>query len=162
MRLIGKKLLLLVTDGVDEEEFDELKEGFEAERAEVLVTTPQEFITVETVKEGKRGKDIEVDLPFEMVDSQQFDGLIIPDGLISAELLRKDMRVLNLVFMFNQQKLPIFASGSAVDVLYDSQVLSNSILIREGTPMSQFLSQAVGILLDRVAPAQAYRPTITA
>jgi putative intracellular protease/amidase len=152
MRLAGKKLLLLITDGVDETEFDQIKQGFLSENAVVYVTTPQEYLTVESVTGTRRGKDIIVDLPFEAVASSQFDGLIIPDGLLSTDRLKKDPRVLELVYTFHQRRLPIFASGLAVQLLYESQVLSEQIVVREGTPMRNFLDQAVEVLLDYEIP----------
>lgn len=159
MRLAGKTLLMIVTDGVDQLEFLQLKRSFEDEGASVLVTTPQEYISVQAVDEGAPGIDVLIDLPFEAVEQMPFDGLVIPDGLLSSEGLRKDSRVVKVVADFHQQKLPIFASGNAVQVLYDSKVLTDHVVVREGTPLHSFVDKAVGVLLDH--RPQAYRSTIS-
>lgn len=163
MRLEGKELLLLVSDGVELSEYEQLRDGFLEEKAKVWTTSPQDFTTVETVQEGKRGKDILIDLPFQVVGKMRFDGLIIPDGVLSAKSMRKDSRVLELVAEFHQKGLPIFASGTAVEVLYDSKVLSQHVIVREGTPLSSFLDQAVSILGESQAKEglrSLYRATI--
>lgn len=160
MKLLGKQLLLLVTDGVDQEEFEELKSGFEEEQAVVLVSTPSHHLTVETVRDSRRGREITVDLPFEAINHHIFDGLIIPDGVLSTELLRKEVKVMELIHRFYREKLPLFASGNAVQLLYDSQVLSDHILVRESGPLGFFVEQAVGMLVDRSTSTQMYRPTI--
>lgn len=163
MRLAGKKLLLIVMDGVDYQEYEDLKRGLEEENALVYVATPQEYLTVETIYNGRRGKDILADLPFEVAGQMQFDGLLIPNGMLSADLLSKNDQVIQLVANFHQKGLPIIASGNAVQVLYESQVLSEQVLVREETPIDTFLSRAVSLLVDRPANRgyrSMYRPTM--
>ena len=164
MRLSGKKLLLLVSDGIDEAEFHLLKSGFEKEQASVLTTAPQGYGSVETVCDGRRGTDIAIDLPLEMVAEVAFSGLIIPDGLLSTQGLLKSPEAVRLVQDFHAKNLPIFTSGNAVQLLYESQILSPQLLIREGTALNVFLDQAVAVLLD--SPVRTwgdhfkYRPTM--
>ena len=160
MRLMGKQLLMMVGDGVDSTEVEQLKRGFEEENAHVLLTTPQEFLTVETVAHGQRSTDLTIDLPFEAVQEYDFDGMIIPDGIIFTDMLRRDIRVIDLIALFHKKVKPIFASGNAIQLLYDSHVLSHQVVVREGTPISAFLDQAVGVLLDYPSKYRIYRPTI--
>ena len=157
---MGKQLLMLINDGVDADEVRQLKSSFEQELATVLISTPQEFPSVETISHGGRGPDIAIDLPFEAVVSTHFDGLVIPDGLLSAKALRKQPAVIELVSRFHWENLPIFASGNAVKLLYDSKILSHHIVVREGTPLAEFVDQAVGVLLDYPNADQVYRATI--
>jgi protease I len=149
MRLSAKRLVMLVCDGVDEQEYEQLRRAFEDEGARVLVTSPQPYGSVESLSGPRRGRDVLIDLPFEAVSEYEFDGLILPEGLLAVEEMRKDSRVLDLIFSFHQAGLPIFASGSASQLLYASRVLSEQILVREGTAMDDFVDQAVGVLLDR-------------
>lgn len=158
MRLIGRRLLMIVIDGVEEEEVNQLKGGFEEENAEVFLVTPQEFCTVETVSRGKRGKDIATDIPFDGLNQLEFDGLVIPGGAISTQLLRKSEGVLLLIKDFHSKSLPIFASGDASEILYDCDVLSHQVVVREGSPFAQFLDQATEALLSYPAQLPLYRP----
>jgi len=148
MRLQGKELLLLICDGVEWKEYEQLKMGFELEQARVWTTAPLKYPAVESVDQGKPSEEIIIDLTFDVASRMHFDGLIIPDGALSTDILRRDKRVIELIFMFHQMQLPIFASGNAVELLYESRVLSEQIVVREGTPMQGFLDQAVGVLLD--------------
>ena len=157
---MGKQLLMVISDGVDRQEVEQLRLGFHDENATIIMTTPQTYITVETSDRGRRGADLTIDIPFEAVHEIDFDGLIIPDGLLSTDMLRRDVRVIDLIFRFHQKGRPIFASGNAVQLLYDSQVLSHQIVVREGTPMDLFLDQAVSVLLDYPSKYHVYRPTI--
>jgi putative intracellular protease/amidase len=160
MRLINKQLLLLVADGVEQVECDQLRRGFEEEGAVVFAITNQDYVTIETVFQGKRGHDVIIDIPFEKVADSKFDGLIIPDGLIAQQAFLGDERVLRLVARLNQSGVPIFASGTASDVLTKAGVNSPTVLVREGTPLRSFITQAVGILTDK--PTYGYRPVIAA
>ena len=148
MRIPNRKLLMIVADGIDQLECDQLRMGFEDEGARILAATPGEYISVETVVGNRQGKDILIDLPFETIVLERFDGLIIPDGLLSSAAFSEDDAIIDLVQRFHEHGLPIFASGRAVEVLYRSRVLSQCVLVREGEPISSFVDQAVRVLLD--------------
>lgn len=138
---------MLVADGVDQVECEQLRRGFEDEGAHVLCATSGDFASVETVNIHQRGTDILIDIPFDLVDCERFEGLIIPDGLLSSAAFSENDEIIELVRRFHERGLPIFASGRAVEVLYRSQVLSQCILVREGEPIASFVDQAVHVLL---------------
>ena len=145
---MGKILLIVVCDGVDREEVDMLRQGFEREHARVMVASPQEFLTVETVANGRRAQDLLVDLTFEAAQGLRFDAVLIPDGPLSTEVLRQDVRVVAFLQHCHEKGMPLFASGEAVRLLYDSGVLSERIVVREGTSLNAFFDRAVDVLLD--------------
>lgn len=151
MKLVGKKLLMLVSDGVEQDECEVLKAGFEKEMAEVFCTSPQEYMNVETVSNSRRGKDLNIDFPIEAAEAEAFDGLIIPDGLLSTDLLRRDYRVIELVKSFHMLQLPVFASGRAVEILYESGALPEQVLVRDHAPLRTFIEDAVQLLLDNTS-----------
>lgn len=148
MKLSGKKLLMLISDGVLQTEVDSLKKGFEAENALVLITSPQEFLSVESVCNDRRGKDILIDIPFEAIEEKLFDGLIIPDGALGIDNLRGNKKVLQTIVEFHNQGRAIFASGEAQDLLLESGVLMGNILVREEDTLDVFMNKAVRVLLD--------------
>lgn len=51
---------MLVSDGVEQEEYDLLYRSFSAEGAEIHTVSPLPFPWVESVSRGKRGRDIPV------------------------------------------------------------------------------------------------------
>lgn len=162
MRLIGKHILMIISNGVDEDEYTQLKKGFESEHATVIVTSPQLYITVESLKGNMRGADIITDVPIDGLDGLYFDAVVIPDGLLSSDALRKDSRVIELISRFHEQGLPIFASGKAVEILYTSKVLFNEVVVRESTPLHTFLDKAVDVLLEHTPSHHVYRPRLSA
>ena len=150
---------MIITDGVEEEEVITLREEFERERAKLIITAPHEYLHIETVREGKRGASFLVDIPLEAVEVNQYAALVIPDGILSTELLCRDERVLDLVQTFHQNGQPIFASGAAIKLLHDCHVLSDQIVVREGSSLGAFVDKAVEVLLDSGSPYR-YRPAI--
>jgi putative intracellular protease/amidase len=139
---------MLLADGVDLQECEQLRRLFEEEGAGVFATSFGMFPSVETVADNRRGRDLLIDIPWEALVFERFDGLIIPDGAACANQIKDERRAVELVRSFHQGGLPIFASGQAVAVLYRSHVLSECVLVREGEPIVSFVNQAVGILLD--------------
>lgn len=161
MRLIGKHILMLITNGVEEQEYMQLKKGFESEQASVIVTSPGQYITVESLRGNERGEDIITDIPLDGLEGLYFDALVIPDGLLSTDALRKNNRVINLISAFHDQGLPIFASGRAIEILYDCKVLFSQIVVREETPIDIFLDKAVTVLVEQAPAHHVYRSTIS-
>jgi len=157
MRLAGKTVLILVTDGVEEEEYKQLRRAFESEYAQVFTTTPQEYLSVESIKDGHRGEDITVDLSFDSVLSLAVNALVIPDGLLSTTALCENLEVLDFVYTLHQREVPIFASGEAARLLYASHVLSEQVVVREGTSLPYFLNQAVKVMIE----SASYRRQLT-
>lgn len=157
MRLIGKTLLMLVCDGVDREEVELLHQALEREHAQVLLTSPQDYLMVETISNGRRGADLTVDVTFESVQELKIDAVIIPDGLLSTDGLRHDLRVIEFLHASHKRGIPLFASGNAVQLLYDSKVLSQQVVVREGTPLNVFIDQAVEVLLKFPPRSAVYR-----
>lgn len=139
---------MLVNDGVEYNDYIGLKDGFQAEGAVVSVVSPQKYTRVETVDGYKRGEDIEADSSIDSIFGENYDGLIIPGGVLSTGLLKEDARVLKLVTSFHTLGKPIFASGNSVELLYESHVLPRQILVREGSPMTGFIGRAVTVLMN--------------
>jgi putative intracellular protease/amidase len=142
MRLFGKSLLMLVATGVNQAEVAELKKKFEKEQASVLITIPHEH-AIEVWDDA-----FVIDIPFEAVRCTDFDGLIIPDGHEAAVALAGNAGVRTLIHDFHQAGIPIFASGRAIEVLYESHVFPQQILVRDQQTTPVFVEQAVDVLLD--------------
>lgn len=159
MSLFGKHVLMIVSTGVEEHEVSQIKRHFAAEQAQVFVASPEPYLTVEAANNGKRGCDIIVDLPLTEVRATDFHALVLPDGLLSSTLLAQDGVVRSTIYEFYQQGVPIFASGKAVELLYESHVFPRQILVRDGEPLSLFLEQAVSILLE-AQPLQYLQPVV--
>lgn len=139
---------MLVNDGVEFGDFEGLKVGFQAEGASIVVVSPQKYLSVESVDGYKRGRDITADISFESVFEEDYEGLIIPSGVLSTGLLKEDARVLQMVTSFHAKGKPIFASGNSVELLYESHVLPRQVLVREEAPLPGFIGKAVTVLIN--------------
>lgn len=149
MKLLGKRLALLVSDGVNYAEVRRLEDAFKLEGAEVFFTSPHEFMSIETVVKNERGPDLVIDFPLDVLNQNGFDGIIIPDGILSVDLLRREPAVRGVIQEFHKQHLLIFASGEAVQILHDSDVLDPAIVLRDSSADIQIaVNQAVAVLLD--------------
>ena len=157
MKLHGMQLLMLVSDGVHYDEVCRLRNGFEREYAEVFVTSPHAFLSIETVCQNRRGSDLVIDFPLEAASTMHFNGLIIPDGTLSSDLLAREVSVHRLVRAFHEACLPIFASGEAVAVLRESGILAENILLRDLAPIDLFIEQAIALLIDGTVPNMRLR-----
>ena len=144
---------MLVSDGVLFDEVHAIIEAFHEEYAEVFVTSPHSFLAVRTVvAEGVAGPDLTTDFPIDLVNREQFDGLILPSGTLSVDLLRRDERVQAVICHFHERQLPIFAAGEASCLLQESGILAPNIFVREGDEIDLFMQNAIAMLLDS-APA---------
>jgi len=148
MRLSGKRLLLLAADGVDLDDYETLRKAFELEDAVIFVTAPSKYEAVETILEGKRCDDLQIDIPIEAIDPQQFEGVIIPGGQDSVDSLRRNREALNLIRAFHEQSKVILASSQAGELLRNSGVLSRQIMVRENESVYDFVNHAVNVLLE--------------
>lgn len=150
MRLPHKNLLMLVADGVEYDECEMIRNGFEHEGANVFCSAYSPYPHVETVQDGRRGPNLLIDLPYDSLPYEYFDGMIIPDGYLSSYGIADNPEIVSLVRSLHVQGAPIFASGDAAEVLYRSGIVSKQIVVREGMPIERFIAEAVSVLLGRV------------
>jgi protease I len=104
MSLKGKKILVLADNYFEESELIYSVYRLREEEAEVVVASP--------AKGPLTGKNhmhpFPVDESVDNINSESFDGVVIPGGF-APDLLRRSKRVLDLVREFNEQKKPIAA-----------------------------------------------------
>lgn len=148
MKLHGKRLLMIVADGVSADDAESIRLGFEKESAEVYLVTTKPVLTVTAESTNKQDTNLVVDLPLEAIDPLQYDGLILPDGLLAAENLREDPRIIGLVHSFYERAVPLFASGEAVRILEESGVLLPTILVRDRESVASFIDRAIDCLIE--------------
>jgi len=145
MKLQYTILLMLISDGVDENEYTFLREAFEREGAEVLTMSALPYETIESVFCGQRGKDILVDLPLLKGYSTDFSGVVIPDGPLSVQQLAEDTMVREFIRWCHGAQKPIFASGGAAVLLEDSET-PPIVQVDAGTSLQSFLLYASDVL----------------
>lgn len=108
MKLSGKRIAILATDGFEQSELavplDRLKD--EGATVDIVSLEPGE---IRGWEKKQWGETIAVDRTVEDTDGTEYDGLVLPGGVINPDKLRMNVRAVALVRkLFNDRK-PIAA-----------------------------------------------------
>lgn len=153
MFLHGKRLLMLIADGVLAEEIDRFRSAFESDFAEIYSCSPYPFLEVYALAREGGKESYLVDCSLDSVQATAFDGVLIPNGVLSSDLLQRYPAVITLLQEFHRLALPICASGQAVKLLHSAGLVSPQILVRDGSSLDYFCDQVKNLLLDGKADA---------
>jgi protease I len=107
-RLSGKRIAALVDDGFEQVELVEPKKALEAAGATVEVVSPQKE-KVKGWQHTKWGDELRVDRPLEQARETDYDGLLLPGGVMNPDRLRANARAVDFVRGFVQSGKPIAA-----------------------------------------------------
>lgn len=106
--LNGQTIAVLATDGVEQVELTEPVKALKAAGAEVQVISDKEN-EIQAFKHHDKGTKIPVDVPLDAADPEDFDGLVLPGGVINPDALRLVPSAIDFVRHFVQEKKPIAA-----------------------------------------------------
>ena len=107
-QLSGKRIAALVDDGFEQVELTEPKKAFEAAGAKVDIVSPQQR-KVKGWQHAKWGDELAVDRPLEQARENDYDGLLLPGGVMNPDRLRANARAVEFVRAFVQSGKPIAA-----------------------------------------------------
>lgn len=106
--LKGKRILIIATDGFEQDELFRPREALLDAGAEVtLASIATDPITGE--KHGEKGASITPDRTLDEVDSADFDLLLIPGGVANPDRMRMEPRAIEIVGAFADEGKPIAA-----------------------------------------------------
>lgn len=106
--LSNKKVAILMTNGVEQSEFEKPLEALKNENAHVDVIS-LESGTIKAWNNGNWGKEINVDKTVSEVKAEDYDALVLPGGVISPDKLRVNEKATDFVRDFFKQKKPVSA-----------------------------------------------------
>ncbi len=141
----GRKIAILVAEGVASSEVEAFKKAITAEGATVKIIGPH----LGAVK-GADGSSVQVDRTFATSSSVMFDAIYIPGGAQSSAMLVKQGDVREFIDEAYKHAKTIAATGEGVEVLAASQV-GQMLGIKVGAASGQF---AKGVLTGSAAEAQ--------
>jgi protease I len=106
--LNGKRVAFLATDGVEQVELTEPWEAVEKAGGE------PELVSLETGKiqgfnHHDKGDTFPVDKAVKDADASEYDGLVLPGGVINPDILRMDSKAMAFVKAFFEQGKPVGA-----------------------------------------------------
>lgn len=130
-KLTGKKIAILTEDGFEEIELTSPKQAIEEAGAQALIVSPQQ----ETVraKAGEEWKgEYNVDTPLKEASASDYDGLLIPGGVINPDKLRTNEDALRFVKSFFEAGKPVAAICHGPQVLINAEVVKGRKLTSVG------------------------------
>jgi protease I len=108
--LNGKKIAFLATNGYEESELKKPWQALQDAGAELkLVSLEEGEITALNEQELKPGATHPVDLTAEEASADDFDGLVLPGGVLNPDKLRLDENAVHFVRTFFEQGKPVGA-----------------------------------------------------
>lgn len=123
-KLSGKKVAILAADGFEQSELESPREALLAAGAEVDVISLQSG----SIK-GWSGKnwadDVSVDKTLDEADATDYDGLVLPGGLINPDTLRQDKQAIQFIqgFFSDNTNKPVAAICHGPWLLAEAGVL---------------------------------------
>jgi protease I len=106
--LKGKKIAILATDGFEQSELLKPKSALEAEGAETSVVSLKAG-AIKGWNEKNWGESVTVDMTIDDAKASQFDGLLLPGGVMNPDRLRMNPKAVQFARSFFDADKPIAA-----------------------------------------------------
>jgi protease I len=107
-KLSGKKIAILVAKGFEQVELVDPRKALEKAGADTFIVSP-ETGELRAWKETKWGKSFVVDIPLAEAHPDEFDGLLLPGGVMNPDHLRMSPEAINFIRAFGESGKPIAA-----------------------------------------------------
>lgn len=121
-KLDGKKVAILVTDGFEQVEMTKPREALEEAGAETKIVSPKSG-QIQGMKHADKGDKFNVDIALDEAQPEEFDGLMIPGGLMNPDELRATPEALEFTKHFFGEGKPVAVICHAPWVLIDAGVV---------------------------------------
>ena len=125
--LKGKKIAFLAADGFEQVELTEPWKAVGNAGAELHLVSLKEG-EIFGVHHMEKGDDFKVDRCVSDVDASDYDGLVIPGGLLNPDTLRMDEQAVSFVRGFFDQKKPVSAICHGPWLLVEAGVVEGRTL----------------------------------
>jgi protease I len=105
-QLQGKKIAILVADGFEQVELTEPKKALEQAGAQTQIVSPAKD-QVKGWQHTNWGDTFSVDVPLASANAGDYDGLLLPGGVMNPDKLRRDPQAVRFVKQFFEAKKPV-------------------------------------------------------
>jgi protease I len=119
---MGKRILILATDGFEQSELIEPRKALEAAGFETVVASPQPG-EIKGWDHDNWGESVRVDAVLGEVEAEDFDALLLPGGQMNPDSLRLEDEVICLIEEFDEADKPIAAICHGPSLLAEADVL---------------------------------------
>ena len=120
--LSGKRIAILVTDGFRLEELTEPRKALEQAGARADIVSPNRD-KVKGWRDNKWEGEFDVDVVLDSADASDYDGLVLPGGVMNPDKLRRNEEALDFVRDFFSAGKPVAAICHGPWTLIDAGVV---------------------------------------
>lgn len=124
MKLKGKKVAIVATDGFEQRELFEPYDTLINEGAEVHIVSDKEG-EIKAWYNGNWGKPIVVNKTFDTAKADDYHALMLPGGVMNPDKLRMNNNATSFVRKFFSQGKPVAAICHAPSILINAGVVEN-------------------------------------
>ena len=120
--LKNKRIAILATEGFEYVELAEPKKALQEAGAQTEVVSPQEN-EIRGWNHTDWGQSVKVDKPLKSANASDYDGLVLPGGVMNPDKLRTDPAAVQFVRAFFEAKKPVAAICHGPWLLVEAGVL---------------------------------------
>lgn len=128
--LKGKRVAILVVDGFEQVELTSPRDALHAAGADTVIASAKKG-TVQGFNHDEKGDSFDVDTTFGDLRAEEFDGVLLPGGVINADKIRMDESARDFV-------RAIDAAGKPIAVICHGPWLLASAGLVEGRRMTSY------------------------
>lgn len=121
-RLNGKKIAILATEGFEQSELEKPRTALEEAGAETEVISPKSG-SIRGWDESDFGDSVDVDRALADADPDDYDGLLLPGGVMNPDKLRLEPRAVEFVRAFFHAGKPVAAICHGPQLLIEAEVV---------------------------------------
>jgi len=107
-KLVGKRVAILATDGVEQAELTEPRKALDEAGASTTLVSPK-TVAIKAWQHDHWGEELRVDLPLDQADADNFDALMLPGGVMNPDHLRTNRKAVEFVQRFVSSGKPVAA-----------------------------------------------------
>ncbi|HVW21757.1 MAG TPA: type 1 glutamine amidotransferase domain-containing protein [Opitutaceae bacterium] len=120
--LNGKKIAILATDGFEQSELQKPRDALDQAGATTQVVSPKGQ-SICGWAEKDWGQDVSVDVPLQQARAEDYDGLLLPGGVMNPDHLRMEPKAVEFVRKFFDAGKPVAAICHGPQMLIEAGVV---------------------------------------
>jgi protease I len=117
--ILNKRVAILATDGFEQAELEEPMHALEMAGATVSIVSPMP-VKIQGMRHAEKGDTFDVDVLLANANTEDFDALLLPGGLMNPDELRSMPEAVNFVRAFADAGKPIAAICHAPWILIEA------------------------------------------
>lgn len=125
--LTGKKIAILATEGFEQVELEDPREALKDAGATTHLISPEER-RVRAWDEEDWGETFDVDVPLKDARPEDYDGLLLPGGVLNPDQLRMEPKAIEFIQAFFKHGKPVAAICHGPLLLIEADVVRGRTL----------------------------------